>query len=347
VKVPLENIYYLLCYVHERFQARDFVSSAAQLADRTENLFAHILVRETSRLLRRGLSRRYLERSETLRGVRGKIELTPTLTRALQRRGELACSFEELSVDIAENQLLRAAMLSVSQLPRTSPVHRGRVAGAIRSLGAVSEIQLSPRAFEELRRHPPRRDYALALAVCKFIAQRAAPHLSQGEDAFSGFQASEQEMGGVFEDFVRQFIRIEIPGAKHHKRSADWSVRADPASLALLPGLQRDIPLELAGRRAIIECKFSRPLQSNQFGQMGLKSAHLYQIYAYLMNAGPEWEGLLLYGTVGPGTSASFELSGRRVRVESVDLAQPWSSIHEQMARAVVAGDAAQGRRVG
>ena len=71
--------------------------------------------------VRRGLPRRYRTRTEDLKLLRGRLDVTRQLTRLAVRSDVLACRFDELSVDTPLNRVLKAAVSKVASLPATQP----------------------------------------------------------------------------------------------------------------------------------------------------------------------------------------------------------------------------------
>ena len=331
MRVPVENIYYLLCYAHKHLPDNSFVPSSAELGHRTENLFAHILSAGVRRLLRKGIAKRYLERREELRGVRGKIRLSETLSRGLLLRGRLACQFTELTVDIPENRILKAALKALVVHPRVSDKYKKELAETWRMLANVGDEALLPANFAALHRHPPRQDYSHLLGVARLLADGALPHPAADERRFIEFEASEARMGTLFEKFIKGFLEVEVPEVVHLSRSGRWDVEADDTARRLLPGIEHDVPILLNGEHIIVECKFYKEPLVGRFGGQKIHSAHLYQLYAYLMNDKPETKGLLLYAAVGRNFDVQYRLKGRDVRVCTIKLDQPWQGIHDAM----------------
>jgi 5-methylcytosine-specific restriction enzyme subunit McrC len=337
--VSIDNIYYLLCYAYGHVDDLALAPSGQELAGRTENLFAHVLVATTRRLFQRGISRRYVERDEDVRGVRGKVLPTDLVKRSLLRTGRLPCRFEELSIDLVENQMLKSAASWLSWHPFVSEAHRSRLAEVLRMLGEVADRPLGSIHPRELRVHPPRSDYALGLAVARLLAEGALPRPESASGHFVPFEANAQEMGRLFEDFIRGFITVEIPDHKHLPRQADWSAEGSEADLGLLPKLIRDVPVILGGRRLLIECKFyDQSLATNRFGGQKLRVAHLNQLFAYLVNDVPEAEGLLLHAAAEVQLDAQFEIAGRRIAVKTLNLGLGWPLVHGELSGILRAG---------
>jgi 5-methylcytosine-specific restriction enzyme subunit McrC len=105
--IPIGNLYYMLCYAWNRLDERDLVEVAALPRQDLPNLLARILVTGIRRLLRQGIHRSYVGLREDTHSPRGKIEITDSLTRYLEPAGMLSCQLDELSVDVAHNQILR------------------------------------------------------------------------------------------------------------------------------------------------------------------------------------------------------------------------------------------------
>jgi 5-methylcytosine-specific restriction enzyme subunit McrC len=117
----------------------------------------------------------------------------------------------------------------------------------------------------------------------------------------------------------------------------DWDAvpRSDKAN-ELLPTMKTDVTLTSDERVLIIDTKYYKDALSGQYGKR-LQSANLYQIFAYVKNyeasAGfdGEVEGMLLYPVVGEELRLEYQMSGHRVRVCTVDLAQDWRGVHEEL----------------
>src|SRR5207253_311380 len=73
-------------------------------------LIARLLVHAVERRLRRNLSRGYREVRTIESRVRGRIEVLPTFTGRLLEKGEIACRYEENTIDTTRNRLVRAAL---------------------------------------------------------------------------------------------------------------------------------------------------------------------------------------------------------------------------------------------
>ncbi len=79
MQIPIQNIYYLLCYAWNKLEEKDIVN--VNEIDSTElvDLFAKVLANSCSRLLKQGLDRYYVEHEDIVMGIKGKFNFTATI----------------------------------------------------------------------------------------------------------------------------------------------------------------------------------------------------------------------------------------------------------------------------
>ena len=74
--IPIENIYFLLCYAWNKLDEKERVD--VSIDDKTEllDLFAKVLITSSKLLLKRGIDKSYIDHEEEISGVKGKIEIS-------------------------------------------------------------------------------------------------------------------------------------------------------------------------------------------------------------------------------------------------------------------------------
>ncbi|MFC1662351.1 restriction endonuclease, partial [Gemmatimonadota bacterium] len=111
MKIPIANVYYLLCYAWRHMEESDVVEvQELGKLNRVQDLLGKVLAEGTFQLLRRGIDRGYHEVEEDLAGIRGKLAISEMAKRALRARGRAACVFEELTHDVHHNRILRSTL---------------------------------------------------------------------------------------------------------------------------------------------------------------------------------------------------------------------------------------------
>ncbi len=352
-RIPILNVYYLLCYAWRHVQERDTrrLASLAGLST-VQDLLGKVLAGGVNHLFRRGIDRGYVERREDLAGIRGKLAVSETAKRALRARARAACEFEELSVDILPNRILRSSLHGLLGRRVTLDRHvRADVRSAYRRLDGISRTRLKRNTFGQVQLGGNRRLYHFLLSVCRLLYESSLVDETTGRTAFRDFRRDEATMWALFEEFVTGFYqreqrvyRVNPGGRRVQWADPGWATDADRARI---PVMNADVILESTERRIILDTKYYKDAlaRGRGPGTGKLHSANLYQLLAYLRNRqatlpdGPEHEGILLYPQVGAEElRADIRLEGFRIQARTVNLCQDWRLIHEEMLGAVGAG---------
>ena len=345
MKIPVRNIYYLLCYAWDHIGEAETVDVGSEKFGGLVDLFAKVLNEGVARLVSRGLDRDYLAVRADIRGLKGKLDIATTVKRNLLLNGKTHCTFDELSYDVPQNRILKATLHSLTLVTALDPTERRRTKRLYRKLDAISDVRLSSSLFRTVRIHRNNQFYSFLLHLCRIIHENLLVNEEEGTALFRDFREDEHQMGLVFQQFVRTFCERETDyGVSAPK--IDWfGAEGSDTDLRRLPGMQTDIVLRSFERTIIVDTKFySSPLDT-RFGVERAKSGHLYQIFAYVTNWAAaasadevDPEGWLLYAAVDGDFDYRFELMGRRIRVCSIDLAQDWREIEKDLRELVDGG---------
>lgn len=337
-KIPIANIYYLLCYAWSHVEERDVVRlEELDGLKRVHDLLGKVLAEGVFRLIRRGIDRGYREVREDLAGIRGKIAMGETAKRSLRARGQVACDFEELSHDVLHNRILRSTLRSLLRVQDLNREVRAEVRNAYTKLDGVSVVRLNRRSFQRVQLDRNRRYYRFLLSVCRLIHEQLLVDERSGEARFTDF--TEERMERLYEEFIVEFYRREQEHYRvnHRGRTIPWVDEGTPDhQRSRLPRMEADVILEAPDRRIIMDAKYYRKSLGGWYGGK-LHSNNLYQLLAYLRNreatepAGPKHEGILLYPVVDTPLSADVRLEGFSIQARSIDLARDWRHVHADM----------------
>ena len=147
-------------------------------------------------------------------------------------------------------------------------------------------------------------------------------------------------MWKVFEQFVKNFYRLEQGHYKIGASSIDWDVddsKSTEGALSLLPKMKNDIRLVHNGEIIIIDTKYYKDALTHRYSDRDrFRSENLYQIYAYLKNLssteqGVTIRGILLYPTAGSTVDEVLSIQGHLIHVKTIDLEQSWQKIHDDL----------------
>jgi 5-methylcytosine-specific restriction enzyme subunit McrC len=312
--------------------------------DDLADLIARLLAEAVEKRLRRNLSRGYRYRIASLTRVRGRIDILATEAGCLLSMGQVACGFEELTIDTPRNRLVRSALERLSRMVRSDDIAlRCRTLGA--SLARVGvRGSVPPRselAQEQLGRNDSEDRTMIALAELAFAL--AIPTEDIGCTAAVEPERDEVWVRRLFEKAVLGFAKRELEASGwsvRGGRSLAWQVDSSSPGLAeFLPGMVTDIVLESPdkGRRVVIDTKFTNIFVEGRFGEERLKSGYLYQIYAYVRSqegcdaAWDDARGILLHPAVGASINEYGEIQKHRFTFATIDLTQRPSCIRSEL----------------
>lgn len=336
--IPIQNMYFLLAYAWDHFRAGEQIDVDQSQCPDVHNLLAMLLSNGIRGLATRGIDKDYLPFVEETPRLRGRIQLLPSYRRLTHASGRMICEFDELTADTLPNQILKATCNRlVQQSSDLTPDIRADVHHAFDLLGDISLVRLTGRSFHRIQLHRNNRHYRLLLHVCQLLHDLYLPSQQSGKRRFQSLLDDQITMHRVFETFVRQFAIRHCPDAKisamHIKWDADWD---DDEVAKVIPTMITDVTIERATKKTILDCKYYRNALVTRDGRQRLHSDHLYQLTAYLQNKSLDagWEnvnGILLYPAVDHHLKLEFKLLGHDIEIQSLDLDQPWRSIHNRL----------------
>lgn len=200
-KVGLSRLLFLLGYaINPGFRPDDVVG------DEKDDLFAALgesLTRHCERALDRGALNGYVHVEEALRTVRGRIRVGDQMTRRPGMLLPLEVAYDDFTVDIPENRILRAAVRLMMQVPRLSEGVRERLAHVDSKLEGVSALRFGAPlpAWTESRLN---ERYGPALRLAEIILRNMSAEAGLGQQVVASFVVN---MATVFENFVTTALR--------------------------------------------------------------------------------------------------------------------------------------------
>ena len=338
MKVPVKNIYYLLCYAWDHVREGETVDVGSEKFGGLVDLFGKVLNEGVARLVSRGLDRDYLVVEEDVRGLKGKLDLATTIKRNLLLNGKTHCTFDELNYDVPQNRILKATLRSLTLVATFDPAQRRRSEHLYRKLDAVSDVPLTATLFRTVRVHRNNRFYSFLLHLCRIIRESLLVNQENGVATFYDFRENEQQMGLLFQQFVRTFLERETSYEVSAPKINWFGAEAGESDLLHLPSMQTDIVLKSANRTIILDTKFYKDPLDTRFSGRRVHAHNLYQIFSYLTNwrawaanSDAQAEGWLLYAAVDRDFDYRFNLVGQPIRVCSIDLGQEWTAIEKDL----------------
>ncbi|WP_139305864.1 hypothetical protein [Paenibacillus sp. GP183] len=79
MKIPVQNVYYLLSYAYNRLTEKSLVEIHASSDISTINFLVRLLCGALDELFRSGLDRSYISVSDEIRTIRGKVNVSESI----------------------------------------------------------------------------------------------------------------------------------------------------------------------------------------------------------------------------------------------------------------------------
>lgn len=326
--VPVQNIYYLLCYAWDEFAPKQIEKVAAESFPDALHLFARLLVTGVRSLHQRGFETGYLAVEEPTCSPRGRILMGETLRLVATRPSSVYCAYDEMSADVLTNQILKATLCRILDAEGLHRDLRAEVRHARRLFNQISQIELTARVFYKVRLHQSNRLYAFLINVCRFLFDSLQALDNAGGYKFQDMLREPERLRRIYEKFVRNFYRRSQSTYAVKRDRIVWvGSSLGGADFTLLPQMETDVTLRSPGRTVVVECKYTESLYQLNYFNGKFRSEHLFQLFAYLQNLEPNSEGILLYPTAGIAADQSYILHGHRVLIKTLDLNRPWPDI--------------------
>lgn len=334
-RIPIRSLWWLMLYAAADQEHLGIdLFAVEESPDDLPDLVAKVLVRLSKERLRRDLSPGYVQRADTLHRVRGRIDVVGTAAGRLPDRGQVLCRFDEMTWDRPRYRFVRDTLERLASIVNSPELkHECRsTAARFRNVGVLGP----PPTARSMRGETfGRHDAADRPIVSAAILAREMwiPTEQVGRDSLPVAPSDEPWLRTLFERAMLGFYRVNLDdaewlvlGPKRH----DWQISDQSGGMKdLLPSMLTDIELvhRPTSHHYIIDTKFNDPLVDTRHRSRSLRSAYIYQIYAYLRSqeraedpSSLNSAGILLHPAVGESVSAWAEIQGHRMAVETVDL---------------------------
>jgi 5-methylcytosine-specific restriction enzyme subunit McrC len=343
VEIPVRNIFYLLLYAWDEFRNGSPQDFGVDDSPDLPNLLAKVLNDGVHRLLRRGLDRGYIGTTEETRSPRGKLRLDLMTKQQSMLRGFAICDVDELTPDVLHNQILRASIASLANCADVDKAQRRELQATLRHMSGVSVIKLTASLFHRVQLSRNISQYGFLMRLCELVFDKSLPDEKGTGSRFLNILEDEITMSRVFEKFLKNFYKSELPAFKVEAPKIVWEATAiNQEDLSYLPEMRTDITLCSSTQAIIVDAKYHKDTLTNKYrsddvSKKSVKSQDLYQLSTYLAHAPhqkfmkrePESKlsGMLIYPSIGRQIRLNFEILGVPVKVATVDLSAEWKEI--------------------
>ena len=329
--IRIQNIYYMLAYAYQVLNEQGYANCATEEFENTADLLSAILVQGVAKQIKQGLGRSYIEQTESLGCLRGKIDITESIKQQTTIRHQMVCSFDEFSVDSYMNQILKSTMelLIKHDIPKSRKKELRKV------LAYFNDVQKIDLHNIDWNFHYNRNNqtYRMLMSICYLVVKGLLQTTSDGSIKLMQY-LDEQRMCRLYEKFILEYYRKHFPQLTVESSRIKWALDDDID--VMLPTMQSDIMLSYTDKVLIIDAKYYSSTTQVQYDVHTLHSNNLYQIFTYVKNkaiSGTEVSGMLLYARTDEYIQPDnvYMMSGNKISVKTLDLNCPFAEIKKQL----------------
>jgi 5-methylcytosine-specific restriction enzyme subunit McrC len=230
--------------------------------------------------LRKGMPRRYVEREEDLPTLRGQLDITRQFTRLAINPSRLACRFDLLSEDIALNRIMKAAVVRLLRVSRSS-ANQQRLRELAFVYADIADVPVSALRWDEVVIDRTNRSWQELFAMARLFLQDRYQTTTGGAGQGTAMLF---EMNALFEEYVGRLIAralagtgltVSLQGGRLFCLSAQDSERG-------LFQTKPDILIRRGGAIThVIDTKWKRIASRIDDPKQGVSQADVYQMMAY------------------------------------------------------------------
>ncbi len=230
--------------------------------------------------VRQGMPRRYVAHEEDLPMLRGRLNVIRQFTRYAAAPEQLACRYDELSPDIALNQIMKAAITKLSHMARSIESQR-----LLRELqfeyAEITEIPPLALRWGEIILDRTNHRWRELLELAKLLLGEHFQNTISGEQ--SGFSLL-FPMNVLFETYIARMIdrAVRPSGLKTIFQGGRRYCLHDISDGSLRFQTKPDILIhENTMSRLIVDTKWKTLIPALEDPKNGISQADIYQMIAY------------------------------------------------------------------
>lgn len=335
--IYIKNVFYMLTYAFHALNLDQYEDLAGEEFEHMHDLFAAILAKGITRQVKQGLHREYLNRTENLPTLRGKIELAGTIRNRIARTQRLSCEYGELSENNLYNQVLKTTSMLLLRHGQVADERRSDLRKTMLFFSSVDEIEPASIRWDALRFQRNNVSYRFLLSVCQLVLEGMLITTERGERKLARF-VDDQHMERLYEKFILEYYAAECDCAAASSPQVKWAL--DDGMGSLLPIMQTDVVLRRGNRELIIDAKYYAHTLQESYGVAKVHSENLYQIFTYVKNreaeladSDHEVSGMLLYAKTDEQMQPDcvYQMSGNQISVKTLDLNREFKEITAQL----------------
>ena len=336
--IPIKNIYYMLSYAFNVLNENGYKNIATEDFNNVAELCAAILSKGISVQVKRGLGREYIEQTEALSSLKGRIGISESIKTRSMLKNQLICSYDDFSVNSYMNRIIKTTL----ELLLSADISKERKKAIRKILVFFNDVDsLDIHTINwNIQYNRNNQTYRMLISICYLVIKGLLQTNSDGSMRIMDF-FDEKRMCRIYEKFILKYYTKEfshIPGFEASASQIPWNV--DDGMIDMLPVMQTDIMLTYEEKVLIIDAKYYSHTTQAQFDTHSLHSNNIYQIFTYVKNKESQLSsephkvsGMLLYAQTDESVQPNntYQMSGNKISVRTLDLNCDFAQIAKQL----------------
>jgi len=331
--IKIKNIYYMLAYAFSVLNEEGYKKVGVEEFDNIADLLSAILVKGVSTQIKRGLDKVYILISDEIPTIKGKIDVSESIKKQSMQKRRMCCSFDELSIDSYMNRIIKTTFYYLLKSD-ASIEQKKSIKKVLVYLNDVNTIPINSINWK-IQYNKNNKTYRMLLSICYLVLKGMLQTTDDGDIKITNF-IDEQRMCRLYEKFILEFYRKEMPDLNANASKIEWQV--DDGYIDLLPEMKTDIMLSKGDSILIIDAKYYSHALQTHFDVSTINSRNIYQIFTYVKNKQEEVKskkvsGYILYAKTDEELYPSncYYMSGNKISAGVLDLNNDFSIIKQKL----------------
>lgn len=332
MEIPIRNIYFLLSYAWKYYKPSDIRKIDQKDFINDTEFFAEIFDLTLGKYVKKGMHRDYIEKKETLKTIRGKVDFNSTLKTLGFKSKKIDCIYDEYLPNNSINQLIYSTIHIVIKSKIRSELKQS-LKKKIIFFNGVSKIKVDKQLIKGIRAVRGNNSLNFLINIAKYIHNNLGFDEKEGKYDLGDFVKSKMGMAAVFENFTLNFYKSKLPQSQVRSELIKWDSDTDDTTY---PTMKTDITIRNENKVTIIDTKYYNNMFQYHYlnpDKPKFRSGNIYQLYTYLNNLKEDKkiEGMLLYPSTTSTVRNERVVSGKRVMINNINLNQDWKKIEEEL----------------
>lgn len=347
--IPIKNIFYMLCYAWNILSIKGDIEVDEDDFDDAYNLLARIFAFGLGKLIRSGFHRSYIEETELLSSVRGRININGSIRARMARQQKLECTYDDYSNNDCFNQILKYTIDALLKHPEIDK----KIKKDLKKMQVFFAGIKATAPTKEVRRglifNRNNTTYKMLIHVAIMLYDNTMVNEDSGKNAFVDFFRDGQ-MERVYEMFILNFYAINLDSSRYrvHAPKITWVMEEDAeerygglVDVVMNPSDRRtDIVIEnrVTKKQMILDAKYYQETLVRGYRDSTIarfRRNHIDQVRGYVLDS--KYPGKKLGALVYPTVKDDFPrpqiapMQGSLVLFKTLNLNKDWRDIETDL----------------